>query len=274
MAYNNLVRVGNRRMPIENKVLKGHRVLITREYTADYEPLEEHGGNIFVFPTLEAVRPKDYRGLDQAIRNLREYDWLVFTSRNGVHFFFKRLLESGGSVEALAGLYICAVGPGTADALDHYGLKADLLPKRFSAEGLVEAFTEPGRPLRDTSFLFPRAEAARDIFPAKVRELGGIIDAPIAYRTVIPHVKRDVRESVLAAGITIATFTSGSTFTNFLDVVGTKALPFLSHVTIAVIGPVTRSIVEETGLRVSIMPAKATIRAMVEAIIEWGETIG
>lgn len=261
-------------MPIENKVLKGHRVLITREYTADYEPLEEHGGNIFVFPTLEAVRPKNYRDLDQAIRNLREYEWLVFTSRNGVHFFFKRLLESGSSIDGLAGLQICAVGPGTANALENYGIEADLIPRRFSAEGLIEVFAQPGtrsKPLKDVSFLFPRAEAARDIFPLKIRELGGVIDAPIAYRTVIPRVKRDVRKSVLVAGITIATFTSGSTFTNFLDVIGPKALPFLSHVTVAVIGPVTRDVVEGKGLQVSIMPEKATIKAMVEAIIEWGK---
>lgn len=260
-------------MPTENKVLKDHRVLITREYTADYEPLEEHGGAIFVFPTLEAVRPKTYRDLDQAITHLHDYDWLVFTSRNGVHFFFKRLLESGASIDALAGLSICVVGPGTADALESYGLEADLVPKRFSAEGLVEAFTQPGmrlKPLKDVSFLFPRAEAARDVFPSKVRELGGIIDAPIAYRTVVPQMKRDLCESVLTAGITIATFTSGSTFTNFVDVIGTRALPFLSHVTVAAIGPITRDTVEETGLHVSIMPTKATIKAMVEAIIEWG----
>jgi uroporphyrinogen III methyltransferase/synthase len=190
-----------------------------------------------------------------------------------VHFFFKRLLESGGSIDALAGLAICAVGPGTADALSHYGLKAALVPKRFSAEGLVDTFIPPGTAeenhLRGISFLFPRAEGARDIFPSKIRELGGTIDAPIVYRTVTPRVRRDIRESVLTAGITIATFTSGSTFTNLLDMVGPKALPFLSHVAIAVIGPVTRRTVEEAGLQASIIPPKATIKAMVDAIIRW-----
>lgn len=259
-------------MSADNKALKGQRILITREYTADYEPLEEQGADLFVFPTVEAVPPENYGNLDRTIRNLREYNWLVFTSRNGVHFFFKRLLESGSSIEALTGLRICAVGPGTARALDHYGLKADLIPKRFSAEGLVEAFTHPGadaKTLEGISFLFPRAEAARDILPMRIKELGGAIEAPVAYRTIVPHVKRDIRESVLAAHITIATFTSGSTFTNFLHMVGPRALPFLSQVTIAVIGPITRQIVEEAGLRITIMPAKATIEAMVDAIIEW-----
>lgn len=266
----------NRRTSTGAKPLKGHRVLLTREYTADYELLEERGADLFVFPTLEAVGPESYRDLDHAIRNLREYDWLVFTSRNGVHFFFKRLLESGGNIEELSGLCICTVGPGTADALDHYGLKADLIPTRFSAEGLAESFARPSeieRPLKNISFLFPRAEAARDVFPSKVRELGGRIDAPVTYRTVVPHVKRDIRESVLAAGITIATFTSGSTYANFVDMVGSKALPFLSRVAIAVIGPVTRRAIQEAGLRVSIMPEKATIKAMVEAIIEWAEPV-
>lgn len=260
-------------MSIQNQALKGHRILITREYTADYEPLEEQGGELFVFPTIEAVGPEDYQDLDRSIRNLREYDWLVFTSRNGVHFFFKRLLESGGSIDALAGLAICTVGPGTADALNHYGLKAALVPKRFSAEGLVDTFIHPGVSegdhLKGVSFLFPRAEGARDIFPSKIRELGGTIDAPIAYRTVIPRVRRNIRESVLTAGITITTFTSGSTFTNLLDMVGPNALPFLSRVAIAVVGPVTRRTVEEAGLQASIIPQKATIKAMVDAIIRW-----
>jgi uroporphyrinogen III methyltransferase / synthase len=259
-------------MNVANRVLKGHRILITREYTAEYESLEEQGADLFVFPTVEAVPPENYRDLDRAIRNLHEYNWLVFTSRNGVHFFFRRLLESGTSIEPLTGVCICAVGPGTARALDYYGLKADLIPKRFSAEGLIEAFTQPGaaaNSLKGISFLFPRAEAARDLFPSKIRELGGAIEAPVAYRTVIPHLKRDIRVSVLDAGITIATFTSGSTFTNFLDMVGPRSLSFLSQVAIAVIGPVTQQTIEKAGLPVSIMPAKATIEAMVDAIIEW-----
>jgi uroporphyrinogen III methyltransferase / synthase len=266
------MKAGNRQVKTEDKALAGHRILVTREYTADYKSLERQGAELFVFPTIEAVPPENYEELDRAISKLGRYDWLVFTSSNGVHFFLRRLLESGRDIQALHGLRVCAVGPGTAKALKRYGIEADLIPKRFSAEGLVEAFAHSvagATSLNSISFLFPRAEAARDLFPSKIRELGGMIDEPVAYRTVAPRPKEDLRRSVLGAGITIATFTSGSTFINFLDMVGLDALPFLSRTAIAVIGPVTRQTVEKAGLRVSVMPAKATIKAMVEAIIEW-----
>lgn len=255
------------------EVLKGHRVLITREYTADYRPLEVEGAEALVFPTIKTVAPDNCEGLDRAISRLERYHWLVFTSRNGVHFFLKRLLASGRDLNELIRLRICAVGPGTAQALERYGLQANLIPRQYNAEGLVEAFLpkgagDPGG-LEGISFLFPRAEAARDLFPSKVRELGGIIDAPVAYRTTAPPVNHDLCKSVLHSGITIATFTSSSTFTNFVDMVGPAALPFLSRVAIAVIGPVARRTIEEAGLKVSIMPERATIKAMVQAIIEW-----
>jgi uroporphyrinogen III methyltransferase / synthase len=258
----------------KNKVLKGHRILITRECTADYKPLEEQSGDLFVFPTIQAVTPEDHRDLDRSIGNLREYNWLVFTSKNGVDFFVRRLLENGYGIDILSALAICAVGSGTAVALSHYGLKADIVPKRFSAEGLIDTFARPevrDKHLKGISFLFPKAEAARDVLPSKIRELGGTIDTPIAYRTVIPQVPQEACESILAAGITIATFTSGSTFTNFINMVGPGAIPFLARTAIAVIGPVTQRSIEETGLPVSIIPPKATIKSMVKAIIEWAD---
>jgi uroporphyrinogen III methyltransferase/synthase len=118
----------------------------------------------------------------------------------------------------------------------------------------------------------PRAETAREIFPDRIRELGGEIDCPVAYRSVKPekHNKRLFR--FLKSGrITVATFTSAATFTNFMEIMGSEAVDFLRDVAIAAIGPVTAKAIEAAGLKVTIMPPKATIEAMVREIINWAE---
>ncbi len=119
-------------------------------------------------------------------------------------------------------------------------------------------------------FLLPRAEKAREIFPEKVRELGGVIDVPVAYRTIKPEFRgKRLRRFLREGKITIATFTSAATFHNFREIMGSDAEELLKRVAIAVIGPVTAKAVEKAGLRVDIMPGEATIEAMVEATIKW-----
>jgi uroporphyrinogen III methyltransferase / synthase len=129
-----------------------------------------------------------------------------------------------------------------------------------------------GGGLKGLRFLFPRAEKAREIFPEKVRELGGEIDVPVAYRTIKPefHGKR-LRRFLREGRISIATFTSAATFNNFREIMGTDAEEFLRGLVIAVIGPVTAKAVEKAGLHVDIMPKEATIEAMVKEIIAWGK---
>lgn len=258
----------------ERKPLFGHRVLITREYSADYEPLEERGAEIFEFPTITVVPPSSYSELDKAIERVETYDWLVFTSANGVRYFMERLLQKDRDIRDLAGVRICAVGSKTAEEVAMFGVKVELVPDEFSAEGLVEAFAQfypPGKGLlKGVRFLLPRAERAREVFPEKVREEGGKIDTPAAYRVAKPEKHGKLLKRFLMEGrISVATFTSGATFTNFIDMMGSDALPFLKNVAIAVIGPVTRKTVEKRGLKVEIMPQEATIRAMVEEIIRW-----
>ncbi len=258
----------------EQKPLFGHRVLITREYTSDYEPLEELGAELFEFPTIRVVPPSSYRELDKAIEGIDAYNWLVFTSANGVRYFMERLLEKDRDIRELAGVKICAVGSKTAEEVARFGLKVELVPDEFNAEGLVEAFARfypsgKGR-LKGVRFLLPRAERAREVFPDKVIEQGGEIDTPAVYRVVKPDKRGKLLKRFLMEGrISVATFTSGATFTNFIDMMGADALPFLKHVAIAVIGPVTRKTVERKGLKVEIVPKEATIAAMVEEIIKW-----
>jgi uroporphyrinogen III methyltransferase/synthase len=255
----------------EKKPLFGHRILITREYSLEYMPLEELGAEIFEFPTIRIDPPESYAELDVAIAVISSYQWLVFTSANGFRFFLDRYLKTGHDIRDLKGLRICAIGSKTADAVRRSGMAVDLVPEEYHAEGLAKAFTElSASGLKGVRILLPRAESAREVFPDDVRIMGGEIDTPPVYRAVKPekHGKR-LKRFLLEGRISIATFTSSATFTNFVDMVGSDALPLLQNAAIAAIGPVTRKTIEKAGLSVTIMPEEATIEAMVAAIIEW-----
>ncbi|MCL4456577.1 MAG: uroporphyrinogen-III C-methyltransferase [Nitrospirae bacterium] len=278
MIVGNVVTLRDTLKWYENKPLFGHRILVTREYTEDYAPLEDLGAEIFEFPTIKIAPPESYQELDDAITRIESYNWLIFTSANGFKYFMQRLLDKGKDIRDLKGIKICAIGTKTAEKIKNYGIKVDLVPEEFNAEGLIEAFCKvhaypdtpiPRYPLQGIKFLLPRAEVARELFPQKVRELGGEIDTPVAYRAIKPekHGKR-LKRFLKEGRITIATFTSAATFHNFVDIMGDGAIDFLKGITIAAIGPVTAKAVEKEGLKVSIMPEEATIKAMVDEIIK------
>lgn len=273
----------------ETKPLFGHRVLVTREHSGGFEPLEELGAEIIQFSTVEIVPPESWDELDSAIDGIETYDWLIFTSSNGVKYFFRRFFERDRDIRELYGIRLCAIGTKTAAEIQKFGLKVDMIPEKFRAEGLIEAFlkesskfkvqssganSETGIPnselLKGMRFLLPRAEVAREVFPDKIRELGGDIDVPVAYRTAKPdlHGKR-LRRFLKEGRITVATFTSAATFTNFCEIMGDAADDLLRGVAIAVIGPVTSESIKKAGLKVDIMPAEATVDAMVEEIRKW-----
>jgi uroporphyrinogen III methyltransferase/synthase len=259
----------------EHKPMFGQRILVTREHATGFEPLEELGAEILEFPTIEIVPPDNYGELDAAIEKISTYTWLIFTSGNGVRYFLDRFLGLDRDIRDLKGIKICAIGTKTAAEIKSYGMKVDLIPEEFRAEGLIETFLRvhgqrsTGTNLQGMKFLLPRAEVAREIFPERVRELGGEIDVPVAYRAIKPdlHGKR-LKRFLQEGRITIATFTSAATFTNFLEIIGSGAHALLKEVMIAVIGPVTAKAVEKTGLTVDIMPEEPTIEAMVAEIIQ------
>lgn len=254
----------------EKKPMFGQRILVTREHAGGFEVLEEQGAEVLQFSTIEIVPPESWTDLDKTIDQIDTYAWLIFTSQNGVRFFFDRLFEKGVDIRRLGGIRICAIGAKTEAAVNKFGLRVDLVPKEFNAEGLIKAFLNGGEGLSGMRFLLPRAEKGRDIFPDMVRQLGGVIDVPIAYRTIKPdyHGKR-LKRFLKEGRITVATFTSAATFTNFREIMGEDADELLQNVAIAVIGPVTAKAIEEAGLTVSIMPQKATVEAMVEEIQNW-----
>ncbi|MFA5354178.1 MAG: uroporphyrinogen-III C-methyltransferase [Thermodesulfovibrionales bacterium] len=272
MIVGNVVQLRDTLRWYEDKPLFGQRVLITRSYTKEYEPIEDLGGEIFEFPTIAIAPPEDYTGLDNAIERIEGYNWIIFTSGNGVSYFMKRLMDRGRDVRDLKGIKICAIGTKTAEAVNRYGIRVDLIPEEFNAEGLIESFSRlsPVGSLKGIKILLPRAEKAREILPEKVRELGGEIDTPVTYRAVKPmtHGKR-LKRFLKGGRLTVATFTSAATFHNFLDIVGDEAIDLLKGMTIAAIGPVTKKAIEKAGLTVTIVPAEATIKAMVDEIVAW-----
>jgi uroporphyrinogen III methyltransferase/synthase len=272
MVVGNVVKLRDTLKWYENKPLFGQRILITREYTKDYEPLEDLGAEIFEFPTIEIAPPESYKELDESIDKVETYNWIIFTSANGFKYFIQRLLDKNRDIRDLRGIKICAIGIKTAEAIRNYGIKVDLIPEEFNAEGLIKAFSlQPSAlSLKGLKILLPRAEVAREVFPQKVRELGGEIDTPAAYRAIKPekHGKR-LKRFLKEGRISVATFTSAATFNNFVDIMGEDAIEILKDVTIAVIGPVTAKAIEKAGLKVSIMPKEATIKAMVDEIIQW-----
>lgn len=263
----------------DEKPMFGQRILVTREHSGGFEELEELGAEIIQFPTVEIVPPESWQDLDSAIDGVNSYDWIIFTSANGVKSFFGRFFERGVDIRDLKGIKICAIGIKTAAEIGRYGLKVDLVPDEFRAEGLIEAFcsggaTSPpdGTPpsLKGMKFLLPRAEKAREIFPEKVRELGGSIDVPVAYRAIKPELHGKRLKRFLKEGrITVATFTSAATFNNFRQIMGEEADELLRGVAIAAIGPVTARAIEKAGTSVDIMPEISTVEAMVEEIRKW-----
>jgi len=283
MVVGEVVRLRESLQWYEKKPLFGHRILVTRENIEGFEPLEELGAEILTFPTIEIVPPKNYDELDNALDMIETYHWIIFTSRNGVKYFFKRFFEKDRDIRDLKGIKICAIGSRTAKEIKQYGLKVDLIPGQFRAESLIDAIikmqTEKEKfkiqnskfkILKGIRFLLPRAEVAREIFPETVRELGGEIDVPVVYRTIKPEsygkrLKRFLKEGK----ITMATFTSAATFNNFREIIGEDAEKLLKGVAIGVIGPVTAKAVEKAGLSVDIMPQESTIEEMVSEIMRW-----
>jgi len=260
----------------ELKPLFGVRIMVTREDATPYERLQDLGAEVVAFPTIKVVPPSSWEDLDKAINAIsdgsRVPDWLVFTSANGVRFFFGRLMELGRDIRDLKGIKICTVGSKTAASVEERGIRVDMVPARFNAEGLVGEFrTLHKGSLEGIRFLLPRAEVAREVFPDKVRQMGGEIDVPVAYRAQMPtHRPMRMMRFLRQGRISVASFTSGATFNNFIELVD-DAKGLLEGVAIAAIGPITRKAIEKAGLRVEIEPMDATNEALVDAIVKWAQ---
>ncbi|MCK9362840.1 MAG: uroporphyrinogen-III synthase [Syntrophales bacterium] len=252
---------------IETKPLSGRGVVITRPEKQSGELtrlLSTQGARVINFPVIQIAPPADWSMLDRAIEKLESYRWIIFTSANGVVFFFGRLREQGKDIRELKGVKIAAIGPATAAAIEALGIKVDLMPDEFVSEGVVKAFA--GRDLQGCSVLLPRAQEARDVIPAGLAKLGATVEVATVYRTI--STDRDPSELIRLfedGEISALIFTSGSTVVNFMKIMGVDFhLP--SQVKVATIGPVTEAAAEKAGLPVHIRQKRATVPELVDAL--------
>lgn len=260
----------------DERPLFGKRVLVTRtrEQAGDIvERLEALGAEAVEAPTIRVLPPEDFGPLDEAIARVSGFNWVVFTSANGVDAFMRRLQASPGDVRELKGVKLCAIGPATADRVLQHGLKVDLVPLEYRAEGILQALQTSG-PLEGQRFLLARADIAREVLADELRKSGADVKEVTAYRTTLAEVDRegdpDVYAMLLEKRIDVVTFTSASTVRNFVRSYGSDAAQDLLRSTaVACIGPVTAEAAEQCGIHTAIMPEQYTIPALVDAIVAY-----
>jgi len=253
----------------ESRPLFGKGVVITRpeaQAQSFAELLHEQGARAIHFPTIRVVPPESWEPMDEAIDQLHEYQWLIFTSANGVRFFMQRLRERDRDIRDLKGINLCTIGPATARALEELGLRVDVVPESFISEGVVKAFA--GRDIKNSRILLPRAEEARDVIPEGLAGFGARVDVVTAYRTVGSGRSSNELIGLIDDGkVDVVTFTSPSTVNHFMEIMGPKKLPH--RIRIAAIGPVTATAVRKAGLNVDILQETYTIPGLVDAMADY-----
>lgn len=258
--------------------LAGRTIVITRALAqaADFvTELERFGARALLCPTIEIAEPESYARLDEALAHLYGYDWIVFTSVNGVDYFLRRLTSRGHEIAELDNLRVCAIGDATAEQLHSAHVHVDVIPDEFKAEGVfaaLERYVGSAAALSGLNFLIPRAAVARDYLPAALEAAGARVDVVTAYRTVQPDGldRGRVTAMLTGGGADCIAFTSSSTVRNLALLLETDDLAtILSGVAIACIGDVTAKTAAEYGLHADIQPTHFTIPALAQAIAEY-----
>ena len=249
-----------------------HAIVVTRaraQASDLVERLTELGANCLEYPTIEVVPSDDMAPLDAAISNMAAYDWLVFTSVNGVKYFFERLFALGQDVRALHHVRTAVIGPATAERLRQQGLRSDIVPASYRAESVVETFGKVK--LKGKKILLPRAAEARPILPKELKKMGAAVDEIPAYETLnAAENTDDLVRKLKDNRIDLITFTSSSTVKNFKALLPAEDFTKLVQgVTVASIGPITSDTATELGFDVHITAESYTIPGLVEAILHY-----
>jgi uroporphyrinogen III methyltransferase/synthase len=259
-----VVSLRNKLSWFEKLPLFGQRIVVTRaKDQADtlIRPLRQLGAEVVELPTIEIQPAQDgFSAIEAAIVRLRDYDWLIFTSANGVRYFLDRLDASAADVRSIRGK-LCAIGPATRDALECFHLKVDVMAEEYVAEGLLR--TLAGYEFSGAKVLIARAAVARDVLPDELRRRGADVDVVEAYRTGAPGDLVARAAAVFETKVDWVTFTSSSAATNLLAACG---LGRLQKVRIASIGPVTSATLRDAGLGVTVEASPHTVPGLVSAI--------
>lgn len=262
-----VVNLRDELMWFEKRPLFGKTILVTRtkEQAGKLSSkLKDLGANVIEIPTIEIVPPKSWEDLDKSIDNISNYDVIIFTSVNGVKYFFGRLKELKRDIRILNEIKICAIGSATRESIEELGIIVDIVPDEYVAESVIEKLKEYG--IEGKKFLLPRAKIARDIIPESIRSLGGYIDVVTVYETVKPESSFQALKEIFEKDvINIITFTSSSTVKNFFDLLGDTKIP--KNVKFASIGPVTSDTLRSYGFEPTCEAKVYNIDGLVSAIL-------
>ncbi len=257
-------------IPRVEKPLVGKKILITRardQAAAFSSSLKDLGAEVIELPTIEIVQPPSWKGLDRTIDQIESYNWVIFTSANGVNFFWQRWTEKNKG-RLPPSLKVCAIGPATAYQLMEKGMEVHYTPKEFVAEAILKGFEKSA--LKGKRILLARAKEARDVLPEGLKKMGAKVDVVEVYRTVKPRGgSKRLKELLTKRKVDAITFTSSSTVNHFVELLKKEDLQkLLDHVVIACIGPITARTAKNWRMRVQIQPKEYTIPALTQAIAQ------
>lgn len=252
--------------------LKNKKILVTRtqEQAGDFSRLlKERGAEPVEFPVIAIEPPESFSDFDYAIKDVRNFDWIIFTSVNAVKAVEKRLKDTGKDFKVFRKSKICAVGVATAGYLEAEGASVDLVPEKFVAESVAEGLI--GQGIDGKKILYPKAEKTRDVLKEKLLEAGAEVVEAVVYRTVpAKKIPRKVLNLIKNGEIDVITFTSSSCVVNFMNIIRNNKITIDSeHPVVACIGPVTAQTAEESGLKVSVQPEEHTVPGLVCALSDY-----
>jgi uroporphyrinogen III methyltransferase/synthase len=269
VVIGDVVNLRERLRWFDNQPLFGKRILITRarEQANDLaRMLREAGADPVIAPTIEIHPPPDPAPLADAVRSLRTFDWVAFTSVNGVSRFFEELRRQRLDARALGGLRVAAIGPGTAAALEAHGVYPDQIPTEYRGEALADAIL--GASASPPRVLLPRALVARDVFLTRIRAAGGEVIVAPAYetRSPSPEACESLRVLLRERQVDLIMLTASSTVQNLLEILGSEAPALLAGLPLASIGPITTAAAEQAGYPVAITASRYTLVGLLEAM--------
>lgn len=255
-----------------NRPLLGKTFLVTRstEQAGEFASLlNSQGGSVLECPTIQIVPAEILAELDSALINLGAFDWVVFTSQNTVSHFLNGLATLGCDNQALSTCRICAVGPKTAELLQARGVTVHLVPDKYTAEGVVEAFF--GLQERNRRVLLPRGDRARPVIMEGLKHQGYQVAAPILYRNLTPDgIPEQALRTLAERQVDCVIFSAPSTVTNLAQILGKPQFhDLLQGVTVAAIGPITSRACNKLALEVQIEAREHTLPALVEEIVHY-----
>ncbi|HSH39053.1 MAG TPA: uroporphyrinogen-III C-methyltransferase [Chthoniobacterales bacterium] len=264
-VFGDVVSLRNELNWFERRPLAGKRIVVTRTRTqagALTAQLAALGADVLELPTIRIEPPTDLRAFAELVQDAHAYDWIVFTSPNGVNAFFDLFYKLYDDAREIGGAKIAAIGPATAQRVKEFHVHVDLQPEEFVAEAVVREFKTQGG-VENLRILLARAEKARDVLPKELSAMGAIVDEGFAYRTV-PETRDDngARRRLLDEGADLITFTSSSTVENFMAL----GLPWPAGMRVASIGPVTSKTARDLGLTVDLEARRHDVPGLVEAI--------